>query len=193
MISILDLSIGNLKSIENSLDYIGVRFKKIKNINDIDSAKKIIIPGVGAFDYAMSYLEKKNYIQPLKKFTLVQKKPILGICIGMQIFFKNSNEGKKKGLAFFEEKVVKLKSSKKYKVPNVGFSKNTNYRNQFVYKNLDKNLSFYFTNSYAVKYKKKTSFDNFSLFDHNFKFYGSIQKNNILACSFILSYLILQD
>ena len=102
MISILDLEVGNIKSLENCLNYIGAKYKKINSKSDIDNASKIIIPGVGSFDFAMSFLEKKSYIKNLRNFALIKKKPILGICIGMQIFFKKSEEGKKNGLGFFE-------------------------------------------------------------------------------------------
>ena len=77
MISILDLNLGNIKSLENCLNYMGVKFKKINSKKDIDSAKKIIIPGVGSFDFAMTFLKKKNYISSLRKFALIKKRPII--------------------------------------------------------------------------------------------------------------------
>ena len=95
MISILDLQVGNVKSLENCLTYIGVKYKKIRSKSDIENAEKIIIPGVGSFDFAMDFLQEKKFKKSLKNFALIQKKPILGICIGMQIFFQKSQEGKK--------------------------------------------------------------------------------------------------
>jgi glutamine amidotransferase len=184
MISILDLGISNIKSIENSLNYLGVKYKKINTKNDIKVANKIIIPGVGSFDYAMEYLEKKNFISNIEDFCLNKKKPILGICLGMQIFFKNSEEGKKKGLNFIDLSVSKLKTSNKFKVPNVGYSQNNDYKNSDIFKNLEDGLSFYFTNSYAVKVCKNFNFDNSSSVNHSFKFYGSIRKNNIFGVQF---------
>ena len=184
MISILDLEISNIKSLENSLDYLGINYKKISSKNDIKTAKKIIIPGVGSFDYAMKYLEEKKFIFDIRDFSLNKKKPILGICVGMQIFFRESEEGKKKGLSFFDLPVSKLKSSNKYKVPNVGYSHNNSYMKSDIFRNLEDNLSFYFTNSYAVKECKNFKFDNFSIVKHNFNFYGSIKKNNIFGLQF---------
>ncbi len=184
MISILDLEVGNVKSLENCLTYIGVKFKKIRSKSDIEKAKKIIIPGVGSFDFAMTFLEKKNYIKSLEKFALNQKKPLLGICIGMQIFFKKSQEGKKNGLGFFDGSIVKLYSSDKYKVPNVGFSEAKKYNNNGIFKDIDKDLSFYFTNSYGLKFNKKHSFENMCVIKHTFDFFGSIQKNNIVGVQF---------
>ena len=116
MISILDLNLGNIKSLENCLNYMGAKFKKIETKEDINTAKKIIIPGVGSFDFAMSFLKKKNYIPNLKKFALIKKKPILGICIGMQILFNESSEGKEPGLCLLDGSIVKLKPSNKFKV-----------------------------------------------------------------------------
>lgn len=184
MISILDLEISNIKSLENSLGYLGIKYKKISTNNDIKFANKIIIPGVGSFDYAMQYLEKKKFISNIQDFCLNKKKPILGICLGMQIFFKDSEEGKKKGLNFFDLSVSKLKTSNKFKVPNVGYSQNFGYKNSDIFKNLENSLSFYFTNSYGVKVSKNVNFDNFSSVNHSFKFYGSIKKKNIFGVQF---------
>ena len=184
MISILDLNLGNIKSLENSLNYMGVKFKKINSKKDIDSAKKIIIPGVGSFDFAMTFLKKKNYISSLRKFALIKKKPILGICIGMQIFFKKSLEGKEPGLGLLDGSIIKLKSSNQFKVPNVGFSEAKEYKDFGVFKDLEENLSFYFTNSYALKFNKKYNFDNHCTINHSFKFFGAVQKNNIFGLQF---------
>lgn len=191
MISILDLEISNIKSLENSLSYLGIRYTKITTKNDIKFANKIIIPGVGSFDYAMQYLEKKKFISNIEDFCLNKKKPILGICLGMQIFFKDSEEGKKKGLNFFDLSVSKLKKSNKYKVPNVGYSQNFGYKNSDIFKNLENSLSFYFTNSYGVKISKNFNFDNFSSVNHSFKFYGSIKKKIYSVFNFIQNYHML--
>ena len=184
MISILDLEVGNVKSLENCLTYIGIKFKKIKSKTDIENAKKIIIPGVGSFDFAMTFLEKKTYIGSLKKFALVQKKPILGICIGMQIFFSKSEEGKKRGLDFFDGSIVKLNASNKYKVPNVGFAEAKKYDNSGIFQNIDKNLSFYFTNSYGYKFNKSHLFNNKCIIQHTFDFFGAVEKDNIIGVQF---------
>jgi glutamine amidotransferase len=184
MIFILDLEISNIRSLENSLDYLGIKYKKINCKDDIKIAKKIIIPGVGSFDYAMKYLEKKKYISHIKDFSLNKKKPILGICVGMQIFFNKSDEGKKKGLNFFDLSVSKLKPSNQFKVPNVGYSNCNDYKKLDLFKNLEDSLSFYFTNSYGVKVSKNYNFDNYSFVNHNFKFYGSVKKNNIFGVQF---------
>jgi imidazole glycerol-phosphate synthase subunit HisH len=184
MISILDLNLGNIKSLENCLNYMGAKFKKIETKEDINTAKKIIIPGVGSFDFAMSFLKKKNYISNLKKFALIKKKPILGICIGMQILFNESSEGKEPGLCLLDGSIIKLKPSNEFKVPNVGFSEAKNYKDLGVFKNLEENLSFYFTNSYALKFNKKYNFDNQCIIEHSFKFFGAIQKNNIFGLQF---------
>lgn len=184
MISILDLDVGNIKSLENCLNYIGAKYKKINSKSDIDNASKIIVPGVGSFDFAMSFLEKKDYIKNLRNFALIKKKPILGICIGMQIFFKKSEEGKKNGLGFFDGSVTKLKPSKNFKVPNVGFSEALNYNDFGVFENIDKGLSFYFTNSYGLKFNKKYMFQNRCIIKHTHDFFGAIQEKNIIGLQF---------
>ena len=102
----------------------------------------------------------------------------------MQIFFKNSAEGKKSGLSLLDGSIVKLKSSNKFKVPNVGFSEAKKYKDLSIFKNIDKNLSFYFTNSYGLKFDKKYNFDNECIIKHSFNFFGAVQKENIFGVQF---------
>ena len=102
----------------------------------------------------------------------------------MQIFFQKSQEGKKPGLGFFEGSIVKLNSSDKYKVPNVGFSEAKKYKDSGIFKNIDKNLSFYFTNSYGLKFNSKYNFENSCIIKHTYDFFGAVQENNIVGVQF---------
>ena len=96
MVSILDLKIGNITSLENSLKYLGVKYKIIKTSKEIYKSRILIIPGVGSFDHAMGTIIEKNLSKSIIDHAILKEKPILGICIGMQIFFEKSQEGKKK-------------------------------------------------------------------------------------------------
>ena len=94
MISILDLQVGNVKSLENCLTYIGVKYKKIRSKSDIENAEKIIIPGVGSFDFAMDFLQEKKFIKSLKNFALIQKNLYWVFVLVCKFFFKKAKREK---------------------------------------------------------------------------------------------------
>ena len=183
MISILDLNIGNLRSLSYCLDYIGIKFRIINNSKEINKSNILIIPGAGSFDYAMSIVKKNNLNDSLKKFVEIKKKPLLGICVGMQILFEKSEESKKKGLSFLKGKFIKLKNQKGYFVPNVGFSKIRKFKQNGIFKDFTDEPYLYFTNSYALKSEKKQNF-NKATTQHSFEFVSAFEKENITGFQF---------
>ena len=184
MISILDLNLGNTKSLSNCLCYMGIKNKLIDKPEFINTSNLLIIPGVGSFDYAMYLLRKKKLIDSILNYILIKKKPIVGICIGMQILFSSSEEGNEKGLALFPHKLKKLKKDIGNKVPNVGFKKIYNYKKIGIFEDVGDNLSLYFTNSYAVKFEKKNEFNNSSMTKHKFDYLAAFQKDNVIGLQF---------
>ena len=105
-ISVLNYGCGNLLSIERSIKQVGYDAKIIENKEEIEKAEFLVLPGVGAFNNAMDLLKNKNLIEIIKDYTLVRKKPILGICLGMQLFFSKSKEmGDHEGLNFISGEV----------------------------------------------------------------------------------------
>ena len=115
-ISVLNYGCGNLLSIGRSIKQVGYDVEIIENKEEIEKAEFLVLPGVGAFNNAMGLLKKKNLIETVKNYTLVRKKPILGICLGMQLFFSNSKEmGDHEGLNFISGEVVAMKSLSKMK------------------------------------------------------------------------------
>ena len=184
MISILDLNLGNTKSLSNCLSYMGIKNSLISKANEIKKSNLLIMPGVGNFDYAMSLLHKKKLVDSIIEYSTVKKKPIVGICIGMQIFFSSSEEGNKKGLGLFPHKLQKLKKNDVYKVPNVGFRKIHNFNNKGIFKDIKEDQSLYFTNSFGLKFKSTYKFDNSSMTKHKFNYLAGFQKNNIIGLQF---------
>ena len=123
MIAIVDYGLGNLSSIKNMFKYINVKNVKITSDKEyLNKADKIILPGVGSFDNGMKNLKKKNLIGLLNRRALEDKIPFLGICLGMQLMCRKSEEGKEKGLGWFDADVIKFKSTKEYKVPHMGWN-----------------------------------------------------------------------
>jgi glutamine amidotransferase len=181
-VSIINLKLNNIYSIYNALIECGYKVKiidgKVKNIlSDI-----VIIPGVGSFPKAMDYLKKTSLDKKIEEFNF-KKKPIIGICLGMQLLFQKSNEFSKcKGLSLLNGEVVKI-SNKKLRVPNIGWNKiKLIKKSQIIKNNLDKSF-FYFVHSYHCK--PKNSKNILSLSNINkFNFCSSVQKDNLLGMQF---------
>lgn len=144
--------------------------------------KKIILPGVGSFDNGMKNLAKLGLIDVLNKKALVDRVPFLGICLGMQLMTKGSEEGKLKGLGWFDAETKKFNVSKGLKVPHMGwnFVKALNDKNNFL--SNDKKYRFYFVHSYYVEANKKDEV----LFETNYEsdFHSAIQKDNLIGVQF---------
>ena len=124
-IGIIDYNMGNLASVKNAFDKIGVKADIIKNPENIKECDKLILPGVGAFGDAIEHLQKNGMDEAIKEF-VKSGKYMLGVCLGMQLLFDSSEEfGKTKGLGFIEGKVVYFDKEKVrgHKVPHMGWNK----------------------------------------------------------------------
>ena len=123
MIGIIDYRAGNVGSIQNIIKYVGGNSFISSDIQELSRADKLILPGVGSFDYGVEQLRKYN----LDKFIIesASKKgvPLLGICLGMQLLGKSSDEGRLEGLGLFDAKIKKFNIEyKKYKIPHMGWN-----------------------------------------------------------------------
>ena len=153
MLVIVDYGIGNLASVLNMFKKIGVKEVCISNdLNVISKATKIILPGVGSFDVGMENLEKSNFISVLNQKALVEKIPVLGICLGMQLLTKCSEEGIKKGLGWIDAETIKfnINPDLKLKVPHMGWNYIKVQQPNLLVDMSSKNR-FYFVHSYYVK------------------------------------------
>jgi len=122
MIAIIDYGMGNIHSVHKALEFTGAKTIVTNKPEAIASAKKCVLPGVGAFDDAMRELKKQNLISCLRQY-VSNHKPLLGICLGMQLFFEESEEAREsKGLGFLKGKVKKFKQADGLKVPHMGWN-----------------------------------------------------------------------
>ena len=166
MITIVDYGLGNLGSIKNMFEYIGVSAEIQSDLKFINKAKKIILPGVGKFDTAMLRINQSGLREVLDFKALKEQIPVLGICLGMQLLTKKSEEGSLMGLGWIEANVKKFRSINNIKVPHMGWNAIEISKLNDLTKTLKNNSRFYFVHSYYVETMKnensllKTSYGN---------------------------------
>lgn len=150
MIGILDYGLGNIASISNSLNKLSKKNFFVSEQEDFNQATHLIIPGVGSYLSAMQILEKKNLINGIKKFA--SEKPLLGICLGMQILSTIGNEFQKiNGFDIIPGEILKFNKDENPLTTNVGWMKIYPKVNHKIFKNIDFDVEFYFDHSYYFK------------------------------------------
>ena len=180
MIGILDYGMGNVGSVESMINFLGhYKTKIIKSPKELNLVDKIILPGVGSFDNGMDNINKSGLQSELYHHVIEKHKPVLGICLGMQLLMEKSEEGKLSGLGFIKGECKKFNfSNTELKVPHMGW-------NQVKPIKLDlceEDSRFYFVHSYYVECQKK---ENIMLeTNYGIKFTSGISKNNIFGVQF---------
>lgn len=151
MIVVIDYGMGNLKSIENALLYLGIPFKISKDKGDLSKASAILLPGVGAFADGMKNLNEKGLDTCIKEEVL-KGKPLLGICLGMQMLFNRSFEGgETTGLGLIDGDIVKLDPKIKVKIPHIGWNRLDKVNDDIVISNVKGNSFVYYVHSYGAQ------------------------------------------
>ena len=180
-ICILDYKVGNIQSLKNILDKLNVKYKYSNSKKDICNASHLILPGVGSFDAAYQKAIKYLPLKLIQEQILKKNKPILGICVGMQIMATYGEEGRgSKGLNWIEGKVLKIKK-KNFTIPHVGWNTVTNVKNSKIMKTIN-NKDFYFLNSYYFNIKNKKNIVAYTSYGLNFP--SVINQNNIYGVQF---------
>ena len=183
-IIIVDYGMGNLRSIKRKLNYPDLDVEISSNAAVIASADKLILPGVGHFAKAMDNLQQIGLIGVLNDFALVQKKPVLGICLGMQLMAKHSEEGDAEGLGWFDAEVVhfSVADSLKYKVPHMGWNQVTCGKKSALFNGIESDAEFYFVHSYHMQTNEKDSILNTTNYEYDFT--SGIEKGNIYGVQY---------
>lgn len=185
MILIVDFGMGNLRSIQHKLEKANVEAVISSRAEDIEAADKLILPGVGHFSTGMKNLKGYGLVDILDKKVNIDKIPILGICLGMQLFTKFSEEGDVEGLGWIDATVKNFSNSiktKGLKVPHVGWNNITLKRQTPLFDNVDSASRFYFTHSYYVECNDQENIVASS--DYGLEFASMIQKENIYGTQF---------
>jgi len=193
-ISILDYKISNLKSVKNALTYLGFENVTTFDPKEISKSDGLILPGVGSFPHGMSNIKKLNLIEPINKF-IQSGRPLVGICLGMQLLFDKSFEFKDTdGLGVIAGEVRNFRTiNKSCKIPHVGWNKiilNQNIKNENMQFNPFKNLNhkkdlFYFVHSFFSLPKNKNNILTETKYE-NINFCSSVIQKNVFATQFHL-------
>ena len=182
MIAILDYGIGNLKSIYNMFKKVGIDSIITSDIEVIKKADKYLLPGVGSFDHGINSLKNAHFFETLEIEVLENKKPILGICLGMQLLTNSSEEGKEKGLGWIDASAIKFDlEDKSLSIPHMGWNKINHTNTNDIFKNLEDNR-FYFVHSYHVVCNNEKNILATTNYDRTFT--CSIYKDNIYGVQF---------
>ena len=184
MIVIVDYGIGNLASVLNMFKKIGIKDVVVSGDHAIISkASKILLPGVGAFDAGMNNLEETGLIPLLNQKAISEKIPILGICLGMQLLTKRSDEGMKIGLGWIDAETVKfnLAPELKLKVPHMGWNYiRVNRENPLI--DMESKNRFYFVHSYYVRCFDESQ--SLAISNFGVDFTCMVNKGNIFGAQF---------
>ncbi|MEH6347735.1 MAG: imidazole glycerol phosphate synthase subunit HisH [Bermanella sp.] len=158
MITIIDYGLGNVLAFANMYKRMNIDFTIATTADDLIGAKRLILPGVGSFDHAMQRLNNSGMRSVLDKLVLIDKVPVIGICVGMQILAKSSDEGQESGLGWINGVVKKFdvsKFSQKTHLPHMGWNDIYPVRKHGLLKGLESNALFYFLHSYYFKCEDK--------------------------------------
>ena len=157
MIGIIDYGVGNIKAFSNIYKNLNIPFKIVKDISEFENITKLILPGVGSFDHAMTSLENSGMREKLDELVLEKKIPVIGICVGMQMLAKSSEEGTLNGLGWIDGIVKKFDKSKikNAPLPHMGWNNLKIEKKNKIFDNLEENPRYYFLHSYYFECENK--------------------------------------
>jgi glutamine amidotransferase len=185
MIGIVNYGSGNIQAISNIYNRLNTPFQIIEDPSELARADKLILPGVGAFDATMKKVIDSGLKSALDEEVLIKKKPVLGVCVGMQILGNGSDEGTLPGLGWIKGKVKKFdlnKLSDKPFLPHMGWNTIEPKFNHDIFKDLDHELGFYFVHSYYFETEDSRNILSTSVYGDEFA--SSVFNNNIFGMQF---------
>jgi len=182
MITIVDYGMGNLGSVENMFKRIGVPVSITNNVDKISQATKLLLPGVGSFDNAIRQINDGGFREILDHKVLIEKIPILGICLGMQLLTKSSEEGQLPGLGWIEAKTTRFPKDMGLKIPHMGWNVVLPNRESILTKQLPENSRFYFVHSFCVHVEHEE--ESILKTNYGITFDAAIQRENIFGAQF---------
>lgn len=182
MIAIIDYGAGNLQSVKKALDFIGAESVITDDPETINACDKILLPGVGSFGDAMASMEAKNLVETVKQNAL-SGKAFLGICLGLQLLFEESEETPGvKGLGIFKGKIRKFPADMGLKIPHIGWNSLEIKQKDAIFKDVPENSYVYFVHSYYLEAEEPDTVATVT--NYGIDFHSAVGRNNIFATQF---------
>lgn len=185
MITIIDYGLGNIKAFVNVYERLNIKINIAHNSSEIKSASKLILPGVGSFDYAMQQLNKSGMREEIDRKVLEEKIPVIGICVGMQMMAKSSDEGLLPGLGWFDAEVKLFDIEKipfKTRLPHMGWNTINIVDDVSLFSQLNNESKFYFLHSYFFKCNKEEEI--IAKTEYGIEYASAVKRGNIYGIQF---------
>ena len=184
MIAIIDYDAGNIRSVEKAMAKLGQEVWITRDRERIMNADKVILPGVGSFGDAMAHLREYNLVEVIKD-VVAEKKPFLGICLGLQLLYESSEETPGvEGLGILKGKILKIPEQKDLKIPHMGWNSLHLQNDGRLFRGIEQNPYVYFVHSYYLKAGEEETVK--ATTEYSVNIHASVEKDNVFACQFHL-------
>ena len=182
MIAIIDYDAGNIRSVEKAMAKLGQEVWITRDRERIMNADKVILPGVGSFGDAMAHLREYNLVEVIKD-VVADKKPFLGICLGLQLLYESSEETPGvEGLGILKGKILRIPEQKDLKIPHMGWNSLHLQNDGRLFRGIEQNPYVYFVHSYYLKAGEEETVK--ATTEYSVNIHASVEKDNVFACQF---------
>ena len=182
MIAIIDYDAGNIRSVEKAMAKLGQEVWITRDRERIMNADKVILPGVGSFGDAMAPLREYNLVEVIKD-VVAEKKPFLGICLGLQLLYESSEETPGvEGLGILKGKILRIPEQKDLKIPHMGWNSLHLQNDGRLFRGIEQNPYVYFVHSYYLKAGEEETVK--ATTEYSVNIHASVEKDNVFACQF---------
>jgi len=182
MLLIIDYGVGNLGSILNMFKRVGASALVSGRPEDVRAADKLVLPGIGAFDNVMTQFRASGLEQDLMKKVLDERKPVLGICVGMQMLGKGSEEGREAGFGWLDAHCERIPDAPGLRVPHMGWNRVTAVKPNPLTGTLPDDARFYFAHSYRMVCEDAS--DKLLVANHGTEIVSAVQRENVYGVQF---------
>ncbi|MFM1921399.1 MAG: hypothetical protein RLZZ303_3033 [Candidatus Hydrogenedentota bacterium] len=185
MIALLDYGVGNLQSLERAFAAVGAEARPVRDVAALDGARAVVLPGVGHFQEAMDNLREGGLIEPLQRKVMGEGLPLMGMCLGMQLLMRRSDESGAEGLGWLNGEVRSLRTAypdTALKIPHIGWNTVTASPGSKLFAGVPAVASYYFAHSYAVLELEDAAATATAIY--GVPFIASVEKDNLFATQF---------